>query len=186
MSGATKAPRSRSAADADDPKGFYLDDGGDLAHVYRQHAAEMVGMLWAFLGNRGAAEDVVQDSFVKLSQKWGELRDPSSAAAYVRSTAFNLARSRLRHQLVVLRHRDAPPGWSASAEEGTILRADQIEVADALRSLPGRQRACVVLRYYADLTDNQIAGDLHISPSSVKTHLARGLASLEARLADRR
>ena len=156
-----------------------------ITRLYGAYAAELTGLIWAFLGDRAAAEDVVHESFMRLHQHWNRLRDPARAPAYLRSTAFNLSRSRLRHGVVVSRHAPEAPAASSSAEEGTMLRADQEEVADALRSLPGRQRACLVLRYYADLTDVQIAADLGLSPSSVKTHIGRGLAALETRLAGR-
>ena len=158
----------------------------ELARLYEIHAPRLVGMMWAFLGDRASAEDVVQDTFLRVGQRWRDIRDPSRAPAYLRSTAFNLARSRLRRRVVALRHMPEFPTPGPSAEEGTILRADQEEVAAALRSLPARQRACLILRYYDDMTDSQIAIDLGLSPSSVKTHIARGLASLESRLEGRR
>ena len=162
------------------------DADAAVSALYRSHAADLVGMIWAFLGDRPAAEDITQEAFLRLRQRWGQLRDRASAPAYLRSTAFNLARSGLRHHLVVSRHAGETIVPLSSAEEGTMLRADQQEVADALRSLPPRQRACLVLRYYADMTDTQIAEHLGLSASSVKTHIARGLARLTAELEDGR
>ena len=176
---------------AEGTDGVYVDadeaDGADeaISRLYRAHVVELTGMIWAFLGDRAAAEDVVHESFMRMHQHWHRLRDPARAPAYLRSIAFNLSRSRLRHGAVVSRHKPEALAAISSAEEGTMLRADQQEVADALHSLPGRQRACLVLRYYADMTDVQIAADLGLSPSSVKTHIARGLAALETRLAGR-
>lgn len=157
----------------------------ELARLYELHAARLTGMMWAFLGDRAAAEDVVQDTFLRVGRRWRDVRDITSAPAYLRSTAFNVARSRLRRRVVALRHQAEPPGFGPSAEERTMLRADQQEVASALRALSPRQRACLVLRYYDDMTDAQIADDLGLSPSSVKTHVARGLATLETRLRGR-
>jgi RNA polymerase sigma factor (sigma-70 family) len=110
------------------------------------------------------------------------MRDQDRAAGYVRATAMNLARSRLRHRMVVLRHPPKHPVDAISAEEDVMLREDHREVVAALRRLPLRQRECLVLRYYAELTDNEIARTLGISANSVKTHLGRGMASLEVRL----
>ena len=157
----------------------------DLARLYELHAARLVGMIWVFLGDRQSAEDVVQDTFMRVSRRWSGIRDRGAAPAYLRATAFNLARSRLRHRVVVRRYRPEGPGVAASAEDRTMLRADQQEVAAALQTLPGRQRACLILRYYEDMTDVQIADDLGLSPSSVKTHIARGLAAVESRLRGR-
>jgi RNA polymerase sigma-70 factor (sigma-E family) len=157
----------------------------DLATLYRIHASRLIGLMWAFLGDRAMAEDVVQDTFVRVGRRWADIRDMCSAPAYLRSTAFNLARSRLRHRVVARRHTVEAPGLSPSAEDRTMLRAEQQEVADALQALSARQRACLVLRYYEDMTDVQIAADLGLSPSSVKTYIARGLAALDSRLEGR-
>ena len=156
-----------------------------LVDLYRDHAKELVEMLWVFVGDKGTAEDIVQEAFLRLHRAWSRLDHTRSVPAYLRATAFNLARSGFRRRMVALRHRPAAPPNAASAEAGAILREDQQEVAQALRRLPARQRECVVLRYWADLSDREIAATLGLSPNSVKTHLRRGLATLEQRLENR-
>ena len=70
----------------------------------------------------------------------------------------------------------------ASAEDTVILSDDRLAVVMALRRLPVRQRECLVLRYYAEMTEPEISSALGISSSSVKTHLRRGMAALESAL----
>jgi RNA polymerase sigma factor (sigma-70 family) len=83
---------------------------------------------------------------------------------------------------VSLRHRPPADAAQATAEDEVVLRDDQRHVIEALRGLPLRQRDCVVLRYYFEAGIQEIAETLGISQNSVKTHLKRGLASLETRL----
>lgn len=156
-----------------------------LVELYRDYAKELVEMLWVFVGDKATAEDIVQEAFLRLQRAWPRLDHTRPVATYLRTTAFNLARSGFRRRLVVLRHRPSAPAHAASAEAGVILREDQREVAEALRSLSARQRECVLLRYWADLADRDIAATLGLSPNSVKTHLRRGLAALEQRLGAR-
>ena len=155
---------------------------GALVDLYRKHAKELVEMLWVFLGDRAAAEDVVQESFIRLHRAWPRLDHSRPLGGYLRTTAFNLARSGLRRRMVALRHRPAPMHDVASAEAGVVLREEQQEVAAALRRLPTRQRECIVLRYWADQTEAEIAATLGVSVNSVKTHLRRGMEALERRL----
>ena len=155
---------------------------GALVDLYRKHAKELVEMLWVFLGDRAAAEDIVQESFIRLHRAWPRLDHSRPLGGYLRTTALNLARSGLRRRMVALRHRPAAAADVPSPEAGVVLREDQQEVAAALRRLPARQRECIVLRYWADQSDTEIAATLGVSANSVKTHLRRAMAALERRL----
>ena len=155
-----------------------------LVELYRSYAPDLLEMLWVFVGDKATAEDLVQEAFLRVHRAWSRL-DPSSARSYLRTTAFNLARSGFRRRMVALRHRPTGPGHTASPEGDVVLREDQREVAAALRRLPARQRQCVVLRYWSDLGDQQIAVELGISVNSVKTHLRRGLVAMEKQLGSR-
>jgi RNA polymerase sigma factor (sigma-70 family) len=95
---------------------------------------------------------------------------------------MNLARSRMRRRIVARRHHSRPAGDAPPAEEAVLLREDQREVLAALRGLPGRQRECLALRYFHDLSEAEIATALGISTGSVKTHTSRGIAALTKRL----
>ncbi len=105
-------------------------------------------------------------------------------APYLRSIVLNLARDHNRRGLMSLRHREPPsPEASAAVTEDTVVAAEEgAQVIDALRDLPSRQRDCLVLRYYMELSEREIAETLGISPSSVKTHCRRGMAALQDRL----
>jgi RNA polymerase sigma-70 factor (sigma-E family) len=175
------AVNGATVAAVEDPAAVEPFEGG-LTDLYRSHAKELVEMLWVFVGDRATAEDIVQEAFIRVHRAWPRLRDRGSLVPYLRSTAFNLARSGFRRRLVALRHRPSPTPDAASAEAGVLLREDQREVAEALRGLAARQRECVVLRYWAGLSDAEIATTLSISVNSVKTHLRRGLGGLERRL----
>ena len=155
-----------------------------LADLYRSYAPDLLEMLWVFVGDKATAEDLVQEAFIRVHRAWPRL-DSSAARSYVRTTAFNLARSGFRRRMVALRHRPTGPGPAESPEVDVVLREDQREVTAALRRLPARQRQCVVLRYWTELGDQQIAAELGISVNSVKTHLRRGLVAMEKQLENR-
>ncbi len=154
-----------------------------VADLFRAHATELVRMARLFVVDRNAAEDIVQEAFIRLSRSLDRIRDDTRMVAYLRSIVLNLARDHNRRGLVSLRHQ--PPGDDldmSSVEDQLVGREDQQVVLDALAALPLRQRDCLTLRYLLDLGIPEIAETLELSPNSVKTHLQRGLASLEQRL----
>ena len=137
-----------------------------------------------FVDDRNAAEDLVQEAFIRLARNAARVRDPARAPAYLRSIVLNLARDENRRGLVSMRHRSVLAQTTITDDDDELtLREDQRQVLHALRDLPERQRTCLVLRYYDELGPDAIAETLGISRNSVKTHLQRGLAALEERLA---
>jgi len=157
-----------------------------LRDLYRQHRWDLVRLASLLVRERADAEEVVQDAFVKTLVAWDRVRDRSKALPYLRSAVLNGCRSRLRHQRVVDRT-DAPVGDApASPEQSAVTADEQQRVLDALRALPTRQRECLVLRYYLDMSEAEIADTLDISAGSVKTHAHRGLAALADRLEEDR
>lgn len=150
--------------------------------LYVEHAPSLVRMARLFVDDRNAAEDLVQEAFIRLSRHAHRIADESKSAAYLRSIVLNLARDHNRRGLVSLRHRAPADEDQATAEDEVVLRDDQRLVIEALRSLPLRQRDCVVLRYYFEAGIQEIATTLGISQNSVKTHLKRGLVALERQL----
>ena len=153
-----------------------------VVRLYHQHAASLVRLARLFVDDRNAAEDLVQEAFIRLARNAHRIEQPGKAAAYLRSIVLNLARDHNRRGLVSLRHQTPADDEDATAEDEVVLRDEQRRVIDAIRGLPLRQRNCVVLRYYFDAGIEEIAETLAISRNSVKTHLKRGLASLEVRL----
>ena len=160
-----------------------LDVDRFVADLFRAEGGSLVRLARLFVDDRNAAEDLVQEAFIRLARSARRIEDTARAPAYLRSIVLNLARDHNRRGLVSLRHR-SPLGLNAAAPStrSSRVRDDQRQVLDALRELPPRQRACLVLRYYDELGIDDIAATLGVSRNSVKTHLQRGLDGLEARL----
>lgn len=135
-----------------------------------------------FTDDRNAAEDLVQEAFIRFQRSTHRLRDPDKAAPYLRSIVLNLARDHNRRGLMSLRHSEPSPVDGASAEAEVLAAEDQRAVVDALSTLPARQRDCLILRFYLELSEREIAETLGISPNSVKTHCRRALAAMAGRL----
>jgi RNA polymerase sigma-70 factor (sigma-E family) len=153
-----------------------------VADMFRAEGTSLVRLARLFVDDRNAAEDLVQEAFIRLARSARRIEDPARAPAYLRSIVLNLARDHNRRGLVSLRHRSPIVDVAAGVDDELTVREDQRQVLDALRDLPARQRACLVLRYYDELGIDEIAETLGVSRNSVKTHLQRGLAALEARL----
>ena len=157
-----------------------------VAELFTAEATNLVRMARFFVDDRTAAEDLVQEAFIRLARSAYRIRDADRSVAYLRSIVLNLARDHNRRGLVSLRHRPPAEIEPAGVEELVTGRDDQRALLGALRELPRRQRDCLVLRYYLDLAVQEIADTLELSPNSVKTHLQRGLRALESTLEDRR
>jgi len=151
--------------------------------LYHSCYAGLVRLAASLVGDVATAEDVVQDSFVATYQAWWRLRDTGSALPYLRSAIMNRARSVQRQRVVADRH---AAGWPApevaSAEDDALAALTRSSVRAALDVLSPRQREVILLRYYADLSEVQIAGALGVSTGAVKSHASRALDSLRAAL----
>jgi RNA polymerase sigma factor (sigma-70 family) len=147
--------------------------------MYSQHARSLVGLARLFVDHRDAAEDVVQEAFIRLARSLNRIDDPAKATAYLRSIVLNLARDHNRRGLLSIRHAspvdDLDP---AGVDEKIAARHDHRQLVDLLRVLPRRQRDCLALHYLLELSVAETADTLKLSPNSVKTHLKRGLAAL--------
>jgi RNA polymerase sigma-70 factor (sigma-E family) len=128
------------------------------------------------------AEEVVQDSFVAMHAGWLRLEDTDKALAYLRQAVVNRSRSVLRHRIVVEKNQQSAPPDMPSAEHGAFAMLERSAVIKALSHLPERQREAIVLRYYADLSEADIAATMGISRGAVKSHTARGMAALRKAL----
>lgn len=167
------------------PDGIAVERDAALVSLYQTEYRSLVRLACVLLDDRGIGEEVVQDAFVKLHGAWGRLRDHAAAPAYLRTTVVNLARSRMRRRQVARRHDRADDRVAESAEETAMLATGNARLLAALRALPRRQRECLVLRYYLDLSEAETAATLHIAKGSVKSHTHRGLAALSRRLEGR-
>lgn len=146
--------------------------------LFRTEGSRLVSLARLFVDDRTAAEDLVQEAFIRLARSAHRIRDEDRAAAYLRSIVVNLARDHNRRGLVSFRHRPPAAPDEPSAEEHAAGSQERREVVEALRALPKRQRDCVALRYYLELSIPDIAETLGVSTNSVKTHLQRGLRSM--------
>lgn len=163
-----------------------LDPDQLVSTLFAAEGARLVSLARFFVDDRTAAEDLVQEAFIRLARSAGRIRDEAKAAAYLRSIVINLARDHNRRGLVSLRHRPPPQPDEPSAEERAAATQARRRVVEAIRRLPRRQRDCVVMRYYLELPPDEIAATLGLSTNSVKTHLQRGLRALETRLGEER
>ncbi len=159
-----------------------LDADTALTALYTSHYRQLVRLAALLLDDLSTSEEVVQDAYVRMHGSWHRIRDPEAAVGYLRTTVVNLARSRLRRRQVAQRHAPKPMPDAPSAEHGAFERLERERLIHALRQLPPRQRECLVLRYYADLSEAQIAEAMGISPGAVKSHASRGMAALRASL----
>ena len=158
----------------------------DVAALFDAEAASLTRLARFYVDDKTAAEDLVQEAFIRFARHQGRIRDPERAAAYLRSIVINLARDHNRRGFVSWRHRPPAQPDAPSAAETAEARAERAAVVDALRALPRRQRDCLTLRYYYDMPVAQIAQTLGLSVNTVKTHLQRGLDTLGTTLeADR-
>jgi RNA polymerase sigma-70 factor (sigma-E family) len=155
-----------------------------VTRLFTAQYRPLVRLATLLLRDPGAAEEIVQDAYVGLHAHWGRLRDADKALAYLRQSVVNRSRSALRRRVVADRYTatarrgdDVP-----SAEAGALGLLEHATVMAALRALPGRQREALVLRYYVDLSEAEIAEVMGVSRGAVKSHTARGMAALRQSL----
>jgi RNA polymerase sigma-70 factor (sigma-E family) len=155
-----------------------------VIELYSMHYSSLVRLAAMLVRDTQTAEEVVQDAFIAMHDGWDRLRDAEKALAYMRQAVVNRSRSVLRHRLVVEKNQQKPPPDMPSAEHGALTLLERSAVIAALRELPERQREAIVLRYYADLSEAEIATAMKISRGAVKSHTSRGMAALRAALED--
>ncbi|MFJ1749067.1 SigE family RNA polymerase sigma factor [Streptomyces sp. NPDC088116] len=147
--------------------------------LYLHRRLPLVRLALLLVDDLPTAEDVVQDAFAALFHRHGErltgLDDPE---AYVRTSVVNRARSVLRRRRTVRAHVPEREGHAPPAEEYVLLREEHREVLDALSRLTRRQREVLVLRYWSNLTEAQIADTLGLSRGTVKSTASRALDAL--------
>jgi RNA polymerase sigma-70 factor (sigma-E family) len=150
--------------------------------LYGTHWHQLVRLATLLTRDASVAEELVQDAFVSLHRRWSSLADPAAAHGYLRTTVVNNARSVLRHRGVEERYRQPGPPEPSGPEERAVQATEDAQVMAALRSLSRRQQEVLVLRYYADLSEQEIAETLGMSRGAVKSHAHRGIAALREAL----
>jgi RNA polymerase sigma-70 factor (sigma-E family) len=167
---------------AEDAAGWSAEEA--VTRLFAAQYRPLVRLATLLLRDAGRAEEIAQDAFVGLHERWGRLRDPQKGVAYLRASVVNSARSELRHRGVVDRflRRQAPPPPVPGPEAGVVAATDSAEVLAIVATLPARQREALVLRYYLDLSEAQTAEVMGVSTGAVKSHTARALSAVRTRL----
>ena len=166
---------------SDPAQARWSDPDEALLALYGAHYKGLV-RLATFLMKDGTAEEIVQDAFVAMHASWRRLRDPDRAEAYLRQAVVNRCRSGMRRRKVAEKYAPKSMPDAPSAEYGAMVSIERAGVVDRLRALPTRQREVLVLRYYAQLSEAEIAETLGISQGAVKSHASRGMAALRSSL----
>jgi RNA polymerase sigma-70 factor (sigma-E family) len=161
---------------------------GAVGAVFREHHGELVRLALLMVGDLPTAEDVVQDVYASLQKRWSHSAAPDEVLPYVRAAVLNGCRSVLRRRGIARRagvlHSVSARTETISAESEVMLSEDRREVLAALSRLPRRRREVLVLRYYLGLSEAEIGTVLGISPGTVKSTAARGLAALAHELGE--
>lgn len=157
-----------------------------VVRLFELEGRSLVRLARLFVDDREAAEDIVQEAFLRLARHAGRIDDIDRAPAYLRSIVLNLARDHNRRGLVSLRHHAAAGreiDVTDHAADDLVRSEEHGRVLDAVRRLPPRQRDCIALRYFDESSIEVTAATLGISVNSVKTHLQRAMAALDRMLA---
>jgi len=158
-----------------------------VGRLFRQRRVDLFRLAVFLVDDRAVAEDLVQEAFAVLHRRWPDLTDPAAGYGYLRSTVVNAARHHHRHQAVRRRHlKVAEPDQGPGADYLVLLAEEHRQVLRALRVLPARQRAVLVLRYWEQLTEAEIASTLGISTGTVKSSASRAMHTLKKALEDPR
>lgn len=181
---AARPARIPSQRDSSDDTAATTDDAvvgttvDHLTETYRAHYRSLLGLAALLLDDTASCEDVVQEAFIRVHSARKRVRDPEKTLAYLRQTVVNLSRSALRRRILGLKLLSKPMPDMASAEEGAYDQLERRDLIKAMKGLQRRQREVLVLRYFADMTEAQVAETLGISLGSVKAYGSRGIAAL--------
>jgi len=172
-----------SYADASNSDGLVRrpDRSEVVSDLFRAHYRRLVGLAALLVDDRPTAEDVVQDAFMGLYRRWPHLRDHQAALTYLNRAVANGGRDRLRRGRTAparLRRMTPVSEELASAESAAVAGDEAARLWQGICGLPYRQRQVLVLRYYLDQSEAEIAQTLEVSPGSVKKHASRALAAL--------
>ena len=151
--------------------------------LYRAHALRLTRLAYVMIGDRGLAEDIVQEAFAGLHRRWWRLSDTSKAVFYLRSSVLNGCRTVLRgstaaRALTLIDLGGEPMSVVASAETAALSAEERRALMSAIRRLPARQREALVLRFYLDEPEAEIARLMGIRPGTVRSTTYRALAAL--------
>ncbi|MYS79567.1 SigE family RNA polymerase sigma factor [Streptomyces sp. SID5474] len=156
-----------------------------LTELYHAQRLGMVRLSILLVDDLGTAEDVVQDAFTALYRRFGEeLEDVDNALAYLRTSVVNLSRSVLRRRRTARAYVPPHEPDASSPEDAVVLSEEHLRVLGAVQRLAPRQREVLVLRYWSDMTEAQIAETLGLSRGAVKSTASRAIDALEKLMKD--
>ena len=164
-------------------RGETLRSGAGLAELYERHAPGAVSLAYLLTSNREAAEDLVQEAFLRLTGRFRHLRSRDAFAAYLRQTVVNLFLSQMRRQRLE-REQLSREMRRPESHAGLPDVEGRDEMWAALQELPPRQRAALVLRYYEDLSERDVAEVMRCSVAAAKSLVARGMEALRELMKD--
>ncbi|HEX2809623.1 MAG TPA: SigE family RNA polymerase sigma factor [Kineosporiaceae bacterium] len=159
-----------------------LDADQAITVLYNLHWNRLVRLATLLTRDASIAEEIVQDAFVSLHRRWPSLTERAAAHGYLRTSVVNGARSAMRHRGVEERYRQPGPPDPPGPEEHAVRATEDAQVMAALRTLSRRQQEVLVLRYYGDYSEQDIAATLGLSKGAVKSHAHRALAALRQAL----
>lgn len=154
-----------------------------VSALYATRYRPLLRLAVLLVDDMATAEEVVQDSFIAIHANWRRLQDIDKAAGYLRQCVVNRSHSVLRHRGVVNRNLLQSLPDMPSAEDEAMRLLSRSAVITALQRLPPRQRQVLVLRYYAGLSEAQIASTMGITKGAVKRYVSRAMSALRAMLA---
>jgi RNA polymerase sigma-70 factor (sigma-E family) len=159
-----------------------IDDA--VSDLYARHRVGLTRLALLLVDEEQTAQDVVQEAFAGLYRRWPEIRPADSVAAqnYLRSSVLNLSRSELRRRRTARGYVPEHTPDARSAESLALLKVEHQAVLRALGAVAPRQREVLVLRYWAGLSEAEIAAATGLSAGGVKSTASRGLAALEKQL----
>jgi RNA polymerase sigma factor (sigma-70 family) len=148
-----------------------------LEELYERHADEAVRLAFLITADRELSRDLAQDAFVRVAGRFRHLQHPDAFDVYLRRTVVNLCMSHFRHQRVEREHLERERSRPEPVAEPPELDTRD-ELRAALHLLPGRQRTAIVLRYYADLPEAEVAAAMRCSVPAARSLVSRGMETL--------
>jgi len=160
--------------------GSVVESRADLEDLYVRHTPAAVRVAFLITGDADLAQEIAHDAFLRAAGRFRHLRQPEAFEAYLRRSVVNACTSHFRHRTVEAAYLRRQGDAAATMSEPDPGRRDELRTA--LRALPARQRAAVVLRYYADLSEEQAGEALRCSPAAVRSMVARAMETLRERI----
>lgn len=159
--------------------GTVVDDAASVEFhaFFERHHAELARFAYLLTGEADAADDLAADALLALWHRWDRVRAADHPVAYARGVVANLARTRIRS--AVRERRRITLFWSREDRTENPDIPGKVDVQEALRRLPFRKRACVVLRHAFDLSEKDTALALGVSVGTVKSQTSKGMAELK-------